>query len=629
MSTTTSPISRLKSDHSSHTHILSQSKYNPASPHIRPRLFSECVDDKQLGNQYNTSHNDVSIDIELEYNTETTPLNSNKHTAVHNRIHPKYSPSQKSHIPDGPFSQGHSRHNTHLPITLTPNTQHKRLSSNLIDFFTPTTRQRTIELRRPSILRDITNADGTNYSQHNTYNISNSPSNQCPHNTSTAAFLSRHIDDLSLNDISNASRVYRDRQLTQLNQKLPQINKLINPFNVDETRQFIKSLSAALFSSALPLNVIEFYVVLAAIRLGEQNVNVISVSNSMFLRFGDDSTAHLVQPPYVTYSLSKMVDLCHITEYILTGTLDVCEGLLQLNSIVQRDSAWNKYTIIPSLGLMGCCSALYWNGGGAEMLTAMTSGTLIGLLQCTAPLNLMLIRGHDLISGFIAASVAVIVNAYITPIYIISSVFAGILYCLPGLRATLAMNDLSTGNTVTGSAKLMSAILTCIQLGIGVQAGLTLNKLCGNLPLHLSNTISSPQPLWKMEFVVLINGLLTIVTMDGKSSHCMQLCGGSMVAYTLSTVISGYVGNTFAAWIAAFATGVIGNIYGRLTSNPAIEYWLFSILPLVPGSIGVNSVLAGNNATTFSLFATMLGIAIAIVTGLFTANFALPPRRMM
>lgn len=50
---------------------------------------------------------------------------------------------------------------------------------------------------------------------------------------------------------------------------------------------------------------------------------------------------------------------------------------------------------------------------------------------------------------------------------------------------------------------------------------------------------------------------------------------------------------------------------------------------LVPGSIGVKSVLASDTVTAINLFMQMLGVAVAIVTGLFTANFAVPPKRQM
>ena len=59
------------------------------------------------------------------------------------------------------------------------------------------------------------------------------------------------------------------------------------------------------------------------------------------------------------------------------------------------------------------------------------------------------------------------------------------------------------------------------------------------------------------------------------------------------------------------------------------ELALFSILMLVPGSIGVRSVLASDAISTLGFLTQMLTVAIAIVTGLFTANVVVPPIRAL
>jgi hypothetical protein len=66
-----------------------------------------------------------------------------------------------------------------------------------------------------------------------------------------------------------------------------------------------------------------------------------------------------------------------------------------------------------------------------------------------------------------------------------------------------------------------------------------------------------------------------------------------------------------------------------LTPYPSIELALFSILMLVPGSIGVRSVLASDTLSTVGFVGQMVTVAIAIVTGLFTANVLVPPMRAL
>jgi len=59
------------------------------------------------------------------------------------------------------------------------------------------------------------------------------------------------------------------------------------------------------------------------------------------------------------------------------------------------------------------------------------------------------------------------------------------------------------------------------------------------------------------------------------------------------------------------------------------ELVLFAFMWIVPGSIGVRSVLASDVISTVTFLTQMLTVAIALVTGLFTANVVVPPVRAL
>lgn len=440
------------------------------------------------------------------------------------------------------------------------------------------------------------------------------------------AFLQRSddVDSGDLNAISLFSRARRGAQIDEISSQLPQVDHIINPFNKQDTREFIKELGAALFAVGLPLHMVEFYVTLGAHRLGEQ-VQTFSVTTAMWLRFNDEEFCRLVAPATVALSLGKITDIASATEDLLSGLLGPKDGLALIHSIVARPSHWPAYYVIPAVSLLSAAGAVAFGGGGAEMLVALISGFLLGLLQYTSPGHITLTRGLDLVSAVVATVVAIITNAYIQPIYVFPAVFGGIIWSIPGLRVTLAMNDLSMGNTVTGVAKLMSGIITIINLGVGIIAGLDLNKV-----IKAELVYTAPTQILSYAFIygaVLISAFPTMILLDAKPTHFLQLSAGYIGGFAVSSFAATYIGSEFGTWLAAFVVGVAGNLYGRITVNPAIEMWLFSIIMLVPGSLGVKSILSTNNQSTISLFTQMIGIAVAIVTGLFTANFAVPPKR--
>lgn len=109
----------------------------------------------------------------------------------------------------------------------------------------------------------------------------------------------------------------------------------------------------------------------------------------------------------------------------------------------------------------------------------------------------------------------------------------------------------------------------------------------------------------------------------------VQYIAGAAAAYYVSSYATIYIGQAFGSWLAAAGVGVMSNLYGRFTPFPSLELALFSILMLVPGSIGVRSVLASDSLSTVSFLTQMITVAIAIVTGLFTANVVVPPVRVL
>jgi len=77
--------------------------------------------------------------------------------------------------------------------------------------------------------------------------------------------------------------------------------------------------------------------------------------------------------------------------------------------------------------------------------------------------------------------------------------------------------------------------------------------------------------------------------------------------------------------------GILSSIYSWTTRNPALELSLFSIIILVPGSVGVRGVVSAAHDlnSSISLISDMIAVALSLVAGLFTSNLVLPPLRAL
>ena len=237
-------------------------------------------------------------------------------------------------------------------------------------------------------------------------------------------------------------------------------------------------MGAALFSCGLPLHVVEFYLVLAAHRL-HLDISIVAISTSFWITFAPSSTAHMVLAHKPGLSLSKMVDICSISEHILHGMCSPVEGLAQLQEVTRRPPQFPSYWVVPALAMCNFFYAPLFNSGWMECGVAAVVGLLIGMMELFSESHASLARGHDLLAGLLAGGIAMLTHSYVQKINLLAAVFGGIVWCLPGLRITLSMLDLSTGNPVTGTAKFMSSLITAINLGIGVVAGMSVGQLTG------------------------------------------------------------------------------------------------------------------------------------------------------
>ena len=393
-------------------------------------------------------------------------------------------------------------------------------------------------------------------------------------------------------------------------------------------RTFLESFGQGLCSCGLPMHAVEFYLHLAADRL-QQTISIVSLQSTLFITFERDSTCHLLVADKPTTSLSRMTDMCHVAETIVQGRASAADSLISVQDIMRRPAQWSGRW---QLGCMVAVSALYtplFSGGWVELLIASLSGLLIGLVDVWKSRHRGLARGHDLLSGLFCSIVAVLVNEYLITINVLAACLSGVVWMLPGLRICLAIMDISSGHAITGAGKLLSGLLTAINIGIGITCGLQLQSALSSPAASVLTRSSSVFPEWSLHLCVILAVFPSVVLMDAPSSHTPILGCGMVAAYELSTALTSRIGSGFASFVASAAVSCAANLYERWTPHPSVELYLFSVLVVVPGSVGVRGILASDTATALGFLFEMVGIVIAIVTGWYGGMVLVPPLRVM
>ena len=449
----------------------------------------------------------------------------------------------------------------------------------------------------------------------------NSPSHRPRHRHALSLWTDPHLGEW-ITDVR--SRLHRRRaSLTPLvTPRPPTADTALS------ARIFLESFGQGLCSCGLPMHAVEFYLHLAADRL-QQQIGIVSLQSTLFITFDRDTTCHLLVAEKPGTSLSRMTDMCHVAETIVQGRSGAADCLVSVQDIMHRPPQWSGRWQLACYVLVSALYTPLFSGGWVEMLIACLSGLLIGLLDVWKARNRSLARGHDLLSGLFCSILAVLINEYVISINVLAACLSGVVWMLPGLRICLAVMDISSGHSITGSGKLLSGLLTAINIGIGITCGLQLQSaLSSSSPPSVTHS-SSVFPEWSLHLSVLIAVFPSVVLMDASYMHAPILGLGMLTAYEISTMLTSRIGSGFASFVASAAVSCVSNLYERWTPHPSVELYLFSVLVIVPGSVGVRGILASDTATALSFLFEMVGIVIAIVTGWYGGMVLVPPLRVM
>ena len=390
----------------------------------------------------------------------------------------------------------------------------------------------------------------------------------------------------------------------------------------------MESFGQGLCSCGLPMHAVEFYLHLAADRL-QQQISIVSLQSTLFITFDRDSTCHLLVAEKPGTSLSRMTDMCHVAETIVQGRASAVDCLVSVQDIMRRPPLWSPRWQLACYVLVSALYTPLFSGGWVELLIACLSGLLIGLLDVWKTRNRSLARGQELLAGLFCSIVAVLVNEYLITINVLAASLSGVVWVLPGLRICLAVMDISSGHSITGAGKLLSGLLTAINIGIGITCGLQLQSALSSHHTPNLTHSSATFPEWSLHLSVLIAVFPSVVLMDANYTHAPILGLGMLTAYEISTQLTSRIGSGFASFVASATVSCVSNLYERWTPHPSVELYLFSVLVIVPGSVGVRGILASDTATALSFLFEMVGIVIAIVTGWYGGMVLVPPLRVM
>lgn len=396
-------------------------------------------------------------------------------------------------------------------------------------------------------------------------------------------------------------------------------------------QRFLLRLAELLHAQGTPADRLEDTLTSCALKLREPG-QFLSTPTSLMAAFGDGDEQHVhmlrVSPGDV--NLVRMLDFDEVLGKVEEGKMSAEAGLAELNRIAASPPRFGPGATVLAFAMASAGAARFFEGGLREILLSFLLGLLTGMLALSMGRRSAATRVFEPCAAFLAAFLSILVAHYLVPLNASVVILSSLIVLVPGLSLTLAMNELATRHLVSGTARLMGALMIFLTIILGVAMGRELgNALAGGGFVDVETVKLAGWTLWP---AFIVSCFAFIVLFQGPLRQTPWIMAVALSGFVGARVGATLMGPELGTFLGALMAGLPSNVYARITGHPAQLTLLPGILMLVPGSIGFRSLsffLAQDAVSGMeAAFQTML-VAVALVGGLLTANVVFVPRESL
>ena len=391
-------------------------------------------------------------------------------------------------------------------------------------------------------------------------------------------------------------------------------------------RLFLLRLAQALHKSGFPSGHLEGIVGSLEKKLGVR-ANLVSLPTAILGDFGsgEKRSAFILRVEPGEMDLEKQVALHDMAHELSDGKISLALATRRIGFIEVARPAGGTAARLLAGAVVGAAAARLFGGGWPEMVTALVGGFVVAL-------EARILRGRQasrIFESLAAVSVSLVValGTMINPVVPTMAVLGGLFILLPGYSITVALDELAARQLIAGAARLASALTSFLFLGLGLILAGRLAVLFG-APMQVA---AIPLlPVWT-DYAAIVLGLLAFAgwfRAPAADYLPIVLAGGAGVAIQRWGLMP--LGGPLAAFVAALVVSVSANIYARISGRLAAVVIAPAILLMVPGSLGLKSILfVASRDVVIGVDAGLqmaLG-AIALVAGVLAGNLVQPLSR--
>ena len=402
-----------------------------------------------------------------------------------------------------------------------------------------------------------------------------------------------------------------------------------------QRRKFLIRLAKTLHQCGTPAYQLEAHLIKIsdALELGGSFLISPTAITCIFWPKGDrenqeQSYVTRMQPGDLDLGLLARTD--ELVEELCTGQRDLDDALLRLEEITHKPHPYPQWMIFIAFGLASAAFSMLMGTSWADVITSCLLGFGIYGLVFWAEKSQRILSALEPLAALGAAFFASAMSFIEPSINMPLVVLASIIVFIPGLALTVGLSELAARDLVSGTARVMDAIMVLFKLYFGAFLGFAIAKVAWG---SVAQQEALPLPAWSGWLAVLVLSFCLMVMFKIRLKDAPWGVAAGFLAHGTGIIASSFFGIALGTFFAALLLGIYANLYARWLKAPAAIVLLQGIVVLVPGSklyMGLNTVIAGQEILHIEQIGSQsFLILMSLVAGLIFANIFVDPRRSL
>lgn len=399
---------------------------------------------------------------------------------------------------------------------------------------------------------------------------------------------------------------------------------------LQDATAFLTRLGRLLHSQGTDSLRLEEALAACAARLGVE-VQVFCTPTSLFVGVGDERVAqtHLVRVYPGDVNLAKLADLNQLIDGIARSEISLGDAFARLDAVASAPPPYPQWLTPLAFAISAASTACVFGGRLPDVLVSGLIGLILGSISLWMRRDRAQSRVFPAVAGATAAGVASLASR-VYPVSDGITTIASLIVLLPGLSLTVAMSELATQHLMSGTSRFAGAVVTLLQLALGV--ALSHELIARLLPTALPPLVTAPLPTWTEAVALALAPVAFAVLFNARKRDTPWIIGTTMLGFFGARFGASWLGPELGALLGAFVVAFLSNLLARRLRRPASITLVPGLVLLVPGSIGFRSlssfiehdVMSG----TEGIFRMFL-VATSLVGGLLLGSAVLPPKSQL